>query len=281
MSVSDQDAQMRFEWGHQAVIEAAECAQEYFQDESLCVESKADQSFVTVADRDAENTFRRSLEKAFPEDGVIGEEFPETRSKSGFTWIIDPIDGTFSFVHGVPLWGTLLALEKNGEVVAGWVFLPELGEMVEGLHEKGVSWLRGYERNRQAFTKSTELKAKTTVSKLEDAVLCHTSSDYFIDTNQRSLLHTLEDRCRANRCWSDCYSFLLLATSRVDIVVEPRLSYWDYAPFLAICKELSLEIHDFQGKECEGKTSVIACNSKLSREVLSLTAKSFDTIAAS
>src|SRR5258706_12999689 len=107
---------------------------------SFVAERKADNSFVTIADREAETHLRARIAKAFPDDAILGEEEGETSGKSNRRWILDPIDGTYSFVHGVPLYGVLIGLEIDSEAVLGVVNLPALDELVYAARGLGCFW---------------------------------------------------------------------------------------------------------------------------------------------
>lgn len=113
-----------------AAKEAAKITQSYFMSRDLRVDMKSDRTPVTEADKNAEKALREIIQKAFPDDGILGEEWDEKPGSSGFRWILDPIDGTKSFIHGVPLYGTLIAVEFQGESVIGVISIPATGEMV-------------------------------------------------------------------------------------------------------------------------------------------------------
>ncbi|SMF83064.1 inositol monophosphatase family protein [Pseudobacteriovorax antillogorgiicola] len=261
--MASKDIQERYEWGHRTIVEVAEIARSHFSQKGLIVETKADESPVTIADRAVEEAFRKAVQQDFPEDGILGEEYDSKDEENGFRWVIDPIDGTYSFIHGVPLWGTLLALEFEGSVVAGWAYMPELGELVSAAKGQGAQWLRGYDSQRQAFSVADQVTVSRDKTSLKDALFCHSSSDYFREADQYLLLQALETEVSGNRCWSDCYAMVLLATGRVDLVVEPALQYWDYAPFLIIVPEAGGVIKDFAGQSPEGKTNLVIASKEL------------------
>src|SRR5882757_2943982 len=120
----------RFEFAREAALEAGRLTLRYFQSSTLTVDTKSDASPVTIADREAEQLLRREIAKAFPADSLLGEEFGEQDGTSGYRWILDPIDGTKSFIHGVPLYSTLVAVLRDGEPVAGVIHAPAVGETV-------------------------------------------------------------------------------------------------------------------------------------------------------
>src|SRR5437762_2405744 len=127
----------RYDAAVEAATKASQLALRYF-DNNVAVEWKRDQSPVTIADREAEQLLRTTLLGAFPSDGILGEEFGDQPGTSGFRWIVDPVDGTRSFVRGVPIWGTLVGLEYRGELVAGIAYLPAMGQTYRAVRGGGA-----------------------------------------------------------------------------------------------------------------------------------------------
>jgi histidinol-phosphatase len=221
--------------------EAGELTLRYFNRRSFATEQKGDGSPVTTADREAEQLLRKSVAAAFPDDGFLGEEFGEQPSRSGYRWIVDPIDGTTSFVHGVPLWGTLIGIEHQGRVVAGVIHMPALEESVYAAAGEGA-W--------HVARRSQPAPARvTTTSRLADAMICLTSFDYFTKTGREDAFHRIARASRSLRGWSDCYSHLLVATGRADAVVEPGVHPWDMAAAQAIIPEAGGKCTDWDGVE--------------------------------
>ena len=138
-----QDFKPRLEFALDVARRASELILGYYQSESLAVESKRDTSPVTAADRGAEELIRKEIQKEFPGDGVLGEEFGETPSSNNFRWILDPVDGTKSFIHGVPLFGTLIGLEFGDRVMLGVCRFPALDEVVYAAEGSGAWWQVG------------------------------------------------------------------------------------------------------------------------------------------
>src|SRR4030095_743822 len=122
---------------------AGQLTLKYFQQDNLAVERKSDASPVTIADRSAEQLLRERIAAGFPRDGILGEEFGRTDGTSGFTWILDPIDGTKSFISGVPLYGTMVGVEHEGKALAGLVYIPGLNEGVYASAGQGTWYFRG------------------------------------------------------------------------------------------------------------------------------------------
>jgi histidinol-phosphatase len=255
------EVRQRLELGRTLAIEAARRTLRWFpgpvphalQDssddaarrEDLTHDTKADGSPVTIADRDAETFLRESLERAYPKDAQLGEEFGALPGSSGFRWIIDPIDGTVSFVHGVPLYGTLLGLELDGATVAGVIVLPALDEVVWGgpgvgaWHEVGSVRVGDSVRVSPARVSATR--------RLRDATAAITSLDFCVKAGRPELLARLQAACHATRGWSDCYAAVLAATGRVDAVVEPVMKPWDVAAIAPIIEAAGGRCTDFDG----------------------------------
>src|SRR5262245_17243055 len=136
------DIRMRLTQAVDMALAAGDVTLKYFQQRNFQVERKSDRSPVTVADREAELLLRERIGRAFPQDAIIGEEFGETSGTSGYRWILDPIDGTKSFIFGVPLYGTMVGVESEGRSVAGVVNIPALGECVFAGWEQGCHYRR-------------------------------------------------------------------------------------------------------------------------------------------
>lgn len=229
--------------------ESASITLEHFQ-RPVQVHTKKDGSPVTLADKECEKFLHQRIIAQFARDGVMGEEHPETFGASGYRWILDPIDGTRSFVQGVPMWGTLIGVEKafpdgTSSVVAGVIFMPALNEMVWAADGHG-SWHRAISpdamRARALGTPLTDeyqtLPARVSDTRqLKDAVVCLTSVRSMHDAGWDGVHVELGLQTRAVRGWSDCYSHLLLCTGRVDAVLEPVVSAWDVAATIPILRE--------------------------------------------
>lgn len=198
-------------------------------------EWKADQSPVTEADRQAEQRLRALIGAAFPEDGILGEEYGEEAGTTGYRWIIDPIDGTKSFIQGVPLYGVLVGIEGPEEMVAGVVYLPALDEMVWAARGHGC-----HTNGRPAHVSA--------VDALGDACLCFTSASSFADQNRQDIWQQLVQDSRVQRGWGDCYGHVLVATGRAEACFDPIMNPWDCAPLLPILAEAGGTFTDWQGQ---------------------------------
>jgi len=214
-------------------VEAGKLTLKYFQQRSLKVERKRDKSPVTEADKQAEKLIRSRLSKAFPKDGFLGEESGEKPSKSGRRWVIDPIDGTKSFIHGVPLYGNMIGLEANGDVLLGVVNFPALNQIYYA--EQGGGAFCNFQR----ITVST-------VKKFDEALLCATSEDYIFG-NGTSPLDNLRGQTGLFRTWGDCYGHCLVASGNADIMIDPKMNPWDIAALLPIVTEAGGMCFDYDG----------------------------------
>ncbi|MCC6763408.1 MAG: histidinol phosphate phosphatase [Deltaproteobacteria bacterium] len=189
----------------------------------LAVEAKADGSPVTLADRGAEERLRAVLGGAFPADGFLGEELGEASGTSGRRWIIDPIDGTQSFIRGVPLWGVLVALEDRGECVLGVVALPALGETLWAVRGQG------------AFANGAPARVAATA--LAGATICTSDASPRHFGDKYAGFELLLRATARHRGWGDCYGYALVATGRAEVMLDPLMNAWDAAAVKPIVEE--------------------------------------------
>jgi histidinol phosphatase-like enzyme (inositol monophosphatase family) len=241
---------------------AGAVALDHFTRQGLRIDTKEDGTPVTAADRECENFLRGAIRDAFPDDGALGEEFPESKGRSGFRWVIDPIDGTMSFIHGVPLWGTLVAVERENRSVAGVIHMPALGETVYAATGEGAWHIQGSNPPTRARVSS--------VDSLEDSVLCITSPGYPIRAGRTDLLVRLGERFGTLRGWSDCYGHILAATGRVEAVVEPVVAPWDVAASIIIMQEAGGRYTDWRGLETAHSPDALLTNGHIHEEALML-----------
>ena len=233
---------------------AGEITHRYFKG-SFVTERKADNSFVTAADREAEKYLRAQIEKAFPEDAILGEEEGEKPGRSNRRWILDPIDGTYSFVHGVPLYGVLIGFEIDSEAVLGVVNLPALNEVIFAARGLGCFW-----NDAPARVSATE--------SLGDALLLATN---FSDCERYGFgraAEILQRQVNACRTWGDVYGHVLVATGRADIMLDPIMNIWDCAPLLPIVEEAGGTFTDWQGKRTIDGGNAISTNGILFEPVM-------------
>ena len=237
---------------------AGEITLEYFRRKPE-TSTKSDGSYVTIADRKAESYLRAQIGKRFPDDGVLGEEEGELTGRSGRRWIVDPIDGTFAFVHGVPFYGVLIALEIEGEASVGVVNIPALGELVSAA--KGVG----------CFLNGEPARVSNTAA-LKDALLLSTDFTACAQYGFGRAAKSLQERAKASRTWGDCYGYVLVATGRADIMLDPVMNLWDCAPLLPIMEEARGTFTDWRGERTIAGGNSIATNGVLFDEVMRLVA---------
>jgi histidinol phosphatase-like enzyme (inositol monophosphatase family) len=214
------------------------------------IEHKDDGSPVTLADRAAERRAREWLARWFPEDGIVGEEFGSSAGRSGRTWLLDPIDGTKSFVRGVPLWGSLVALAEGDTVVAGAAVFPAVDERLAAARGQGC-WHNG---------------ARSEVSALTDlaqATLLTSDPNRLTEPGLRRSWDGLAAATAVTRTWGDCYGYLLVATGRAEIMLDVGLNPWDIACFVPIIEEAGGRITDFADCPYPPLENAIATNAAL------------------
>ena len=234
----------------------------HFQSADLVVERKNDASPVTVADRDAEALLRQRIESAFPEDGILGEEHGEKIGSNveGFRWILDPIDGTESFIRGVPLFGTLIAVEYAGVSVAGVINLPALEEMVYASRDKGA-W--------HVVRHQDPIPAKVSrVSNLAGALFTSGGADGYKYVDRMGAYDQVAAACGKARGWGDCYGYYLVAVGRADLMIDPIMNLWDTAALLPIIEEAGGTYTDWTGVATTHSSNAVATNGLIHEDVL-------------
>jgi len=214
----------------------------------VAVETKADQTPVTCADREAEQVIRQRIMRVYPDHAILGEEQGSTGGGGDYRWIIDPIDGTKAFIHGVPLYGVLIGVEVRGAAAVGVIYMPALDELVWAADGLGCWW-----NGRRARVSE--------VAKLEEATLltssvtsCQARSDAF---------DQLAGKVKLTRTWGDCYGYLLVATGRAEIMIDPQLNPWDVAPMPPILREAGGGFTDWSGGDSIHAGDGAATNGKL------------------
>ena len=221
----------------------------------VAVETKADDTPVTVADREAEQVIRARISRSFPNHTIIGEEGGETAGDAAYRWIIDPIDGTKTFIHGVPFYGVLVGVEVAGEPAVGAVYLPAFDEMVSAATGLGCTW-----NGRTAHV--------SRVSELAEATLLTTSVTSCMrrsDAYERLVAQT-----KLQRTWGDCYGYVLVATGRAEIMLDPAMNPWDCAPLLPILREAGGFFTTWDGTPTIWGPDAVGTNAALHQQVLAI-----------
>jgi histidinol phosphatase-like enzyme (inositol monophosphatase family) len=261
--MASQGISERLELAITAGREAGAITLEYFGREDLEVQRKGDDSPVTQADRRAEEHLRRRIAEAFPTDGILGEEFPERPGTSGYRWILDPIDGTKSFIYGVPLYGTMVGVEYEGRSVLGMVAIPALDEYIYAAEGTGA-WhvVRG------GAPKPARVSKRP---RLADGLFLTSEVANFDAIGRRDVYDRLQAAAWLSRTWGDCYGYLLVATGRAEAMVDPIMNVWDAAAILPIVQEAGGTFTDWQGRPTIHSGQGIATNGLVLEEVLACT----------
>lgn len=247
----------RYELALTAARQAGQLARRYYNATTLAVEHKADRTPVTVADREAEALLRHVLADAFPDDGFLGEEYGDQPGSSGYRWIIDPIDGTKSFLRHIPLWATLIGLEYRGEMIAGVVYMPEMDRLYHALRGEG------------AYLHQQRLRVST-VPNLQQALLCYSSLRWFLEAGRESVFLELVRCTERQRGYGDFYGFVLVAEGAADLMVDHGLSPWDVAALLPIVVEAGGRLTDWEGRLTIHSPAVVASNGLLHEAALAI-----------
>lgn len=235
---------------------AGQMALSYFR-QALLIEMKENHTPVTIADKKTEEMIRTELSKAFPDHGLLGEEFGIHAHDAKFVWTIDPIDGTRSFIRGIPLWGTLLGLLEDGEPVLGVMVLPSLDETYTAA--KGLG----------AYCDGQQLHVSATKA-IESAIVSTGDVNCFDDIGKRNVQRSLEERAELVRGYTDCFGHALVARGAIDAMVDPLVSIWDIAPIACIIKEAGGEYFALNGETTIREKTFVTCTPALKREILAL-----------
>lgn len=233
---------------------AAEAILPLFRHPALAVEEKSDLTPVTIADRRAEHIMRDLITKHHPTHGIIGEEYGTERPEAEFVWILDPIDGTKSFIAGVPLFGVLIGLLHQGRPMAGCIYQPVLDELCLG--GGGTTTLNG-----------RPVRVREHVPLDRATVLC--TDTMAVETHQKNA--GFEKLCRRAglfRTWGDCYGYLMVASGRADVMLDPILNPWDLLPLIPIIEGAGGRITAWDGSAPQN--SAIAAPPLLHQEVVNL-----------
>jgi histidinol-phosphatase len=241
-----------------AAVDSAEKVVLHYLDAGVRAELKDDQTPVTAADREAEETIQRVIRKTFPEHNFYGEEGEKAdlRNHRGWTWIIDPIDGTRAYVRGNPLFSTLLALMHDGEVVVGVSNMPLMHEQMWATATGG------------AFLNGKRVQVSR-VGRLSDGYLSFGSPNRFGDIGRAEQFMELCSKMESKRGYGDAWSYHLVAQGKIDVMAEPAVHLWDIAPFKLIVEEAGGRLTDLDGRDVRlATTTALATNGLLHDDVV-------------
>lgn len=250
------DWQNRYEVAVEAARKAGDLARAYYET-TFDIESKADNSPVTIADRQAEQLIRALVTQHFPDDGFLGEEYGDQPGASGFRWVIDPIDGTRSFVRHIPIWATLVGLEYRGEQIGGVAYVPVFGQVYRALRGDG------------AFVNDRPIRVSD-VGTLADSLMCYSSIRWFQAAGREQTFLELVRRTQRQRGFGDFYGFVLVAEGACDLMLEHGVHTWDVAALKAIVEEAGGTFTDWGGTPTTETPDVLASNGKVHAEALAI-----------
>ncbi len=221
----------------------------------VAVETKSDDTPVTIADREAEQLIRESILRAFPTHSILGEEGGIHAGDDNYRWIIDPIDGTKSFICGVPMYGVLIGCVVGGRPQVGVVYLPATDELIAAATGLGCTW-----NGRVARVSDTR--------DLSQAVVCCTSITSAIARS--NAFDTIAEKAKVTRGWGDCYGHVLVATGRADVMLDSRMNPWDCAPLLPILSEAGGRYTTWKGEDDIFGPDGVSTNAALHGQVLDI-----------
>jgi histidinol-phosphatase len=238
----------------EAVWQAGRITLGYFQ-VHVAAERKADNSPVTVADRRTEEMLRTLITENWPDHALIGEEYGHSAGSCEYTWVIDPIDGTKSFVSGVPFYAVLLALVKDDVPVLGVMHFPALNDTIYARKGGGCYW-----NGRPARVSK--------VSNLSDAVLLASDINTFREYGRQAAWERLIRATYIQRTWGDAYGYSLLATGRAEVMIDPVMAIWDSGPLQVILEEAGGTFTDWKGIPTIYGGEAVATNGLLFEQVM-------------
>ncbi len=219
------------------------------------VETKADRTPVTAADRGAEEIMRGLIKRRFPDHGIVGEEFGAERPDAEFVWVLDPIDGTKSFVAGVPLFGTLIGLLHQGKPVLGCIHQPILGQLLLG-------------DNRTAELNGKPVRTRAP-RRIEEATVLTSDPAAVARLPASRGFQSIMERAALARSWGDCYGYLMVATGRADVMYDPQMHLWDIAALVPVIVGAGGVITDARGGPAYPADSIVAASGQeLHRQVI-------------
>jgi myo-inositol-1(or 4)-monophosphatase len=220
----------------------------------VVAERKLDRSLVTAADRGAEQVLRSLITARFPDHAIVGEEFGADGKMASHRWILDPIDGTNTFVRGVPFYGVLVALEIEGQPAVGVCYFPALDEMIAAARDLGC-----FRNGRRVHV--------STVKDLSEACVAYTDTRGLRERLGQDW-DALQDATTLQRGWGDCYGHCLVATGRADIMLDPRMNPWDCAALIPIVQEAGGTFTDWKGRVAVDGGDAVSTNGTLHDDVL-------------
>ncbi len=266
--MSDSELDKRLALANEIAVAAGKLTLKFFRTDRFEVIRKGDGSPLTVADQEAETFLRQQISDAFPDDAIVGEEFGQQEGDSGYGWILDPIDGTKSFISGVPLYGTMIGIERTidssdmRESVIGSVYLPGIDEGIFASKGSGAWHFSGSGKPVAASVSKT--------STLADSVLVTSQVETFGERDAMDVYHRLAESVYFSRTWGDVFGYLLVATGRVEVMIDPVLNIWDAAAVQPIIEEAGGRFTDWHGVSRIDAGDAIGSNGLVHNSVLAI-----------
>ncbi|MBI4397846.1 MAG: hypothetical protein HY586_01825 [Candidatus Omnitrophica bacterium] len=226
-------------WLERSMAECRKIALRYFGSR-LTINRKSDRSPVTIADKTIEEYLRRAIGRAFPKDGIVGEEFGTTRGSSGAYWTLDPIDGTRPFTRGLPSWGILAARVERGVPVVGACDLPALGTFLGAA--RGAAAFERTKNVQSAFPRPRRFTS------LKEAVIFHGGASFFFQAGYGKQFERIVSNCYLERAYGDCYAYLWALRGHADIMMDYGVHEWDLAPFAVMAGSTGRVLVNFKGQ---------------------------------
>lgn len=265
--------QDRLDWAIEIARQAGDVTLQFFRNPALEVERKGDDSPVTAADKAAERLLRERIAERFPDDAIVGEEYGETSGNSGYVWVLDPIDGTKSFIHGVPLYTTLIGVlfaedgeVSRGETLVGVIHAPALDEMIYARRGGGAWHRRGDTQPIRAHIDPSRTLAEGLLLTSEVKTFGKRPSGEGLEAYLE-----LDRRARLARTWGDAYGYMMVATGRAELMIDPAMSLWDAAALQPIIEEAGGVFCDWQGNATVHSGEAMAGNRQVVNEALTCT----------
>ena len=239
------------------VKESSVVAMKYFKPGGIKSTLKKDKSPVTIADLKCDDFLLKQIKAKFPSHSILSEENGVHENGSEFKWIIDPIDGTRNFMRGYPFWGTLLAVEYQGEVVSGVISMPAINLFIHAVKGKGC-----YLNNkRQRVSK---------LDKLENSYLLHGSLKDLLKHDYKENFLNLASKCDYTRGFGDCHGHIFIIGGMAEIMIDPRVAPYDIAPTKICVEEAGGKLTDFHGIDSIYNKTAVITNGLVHDEVLEI-----------
>jgi histidinol phosphatase-like enzyme (inositol monophosphatase family) len=252
----------RLELARRIAVEAGRATLPFFRHPELAVQRKADGSPLTQADQLSETLMRESIATSFPSDSIIGEEFGTSEGTSGWQWILDPIDGTKSFIAGVPLYGTMVGVGRGGQSEIGVIYFPALDQGMFAQRGGGCWYFEGTEAPKRSHVSQKSF--------LSDSVMVTSAVETFRSRGSEIVYDQIASRVYFSRTWGDAYGYMLVALGYVEIMIDPILSIWDAAAVQPIIEEAGGRFSDWAGNRRIDSGDAIGTNGLVHEEVLKI-----------